>query len=176
MTIKQLNQRQAWWAEVLAEFYFSIVYRPGSKNVLADTLSCREQDVSRQEALGKAYRTQVLLTPDKLDLEITRRLSTELALVLETSTDSSGAFVVLTDGYVPLDLIDHILTANKQSSSLADKRAKAMRDDQDWKIQDACLLYKGRLVIPKDNNLCTKLLRFIYTALDTAHPGKTKTF
>jgi hypothetical protein len=131
MTTKQLNQRQAWWAEVLAEFYFSIVYRPGSKNMLADTLSCREQDVGRQKALGKAYRTQVLLTPDKLDPEITRRLSTELAPVSETFTDFPGASVVLTDGHVSLDLIDHILTANKQSPSLADERAKAMRGDQD---------------------------------------------
>jgi hypothetical protein len=84
--------------------------------------------------------------------------------------------VVLTDGYVFLDLIDHILTINKQLSSLADKRAKAIRGDQDWKIQDACLLYKGRLVVLKDDNLRTKLLWFIYAALDTAHLGKTKTF
>jgi hypothetical protein len=47
ITTKQLNQRQARWAKVLAEFYFSIVYRPSSKNVLADTLSCREQDTGR---------------------------------------------------------------------------------------------------------------------------------
>jgi hypothetical protein len=39
ITTKQLNQRQARWAEVLAKFYFLIVYCPGSKNVLADTLS-----------------------------------------------------------------------------------------------------------------------------------------
>jgi hypothetical protein len=129
MTTKQLNQRQARWAEVLAEFYFLIVYRPGFKNVLADTLSCHEQDTGRQEALGKAYRTQVLLTLDKLDPEITRRLPTELALVLETSINFLKAFVVLTDGYVPLDLIDHIFTANKQSPSLEDERAKAMRGD-----------------------------------------------
>jgi hypothetical protein len=51
-----------------------------------------------------------------------------------------------------------------------------MRGDQDWKIQDACLLYKGWLVVPEDNNLCTKLLWFIHAALDTAHLGKTKTF
>jgi type IV secretory pathway VirB4 component len=57
ITTKQLNQRQAWWAKVLAEFYFSIVYRPGSKNMLADTLSRRKQDTGRQEALGKAHRT-----------------------------------------------------------------------------------------------------------------------
>jgi hypothetical protein len=102
------------------------MYRPGSKNVLANTLSCREQDISRQEALGKAYRTQVLLTPDKLDPEIIRRLPNNLAPI-----DSSKASVVLTDSHVPLDLINHILTANKQSPSLEDKRAKAIRGDQD---------------------------------------------
>jgi hypothetical protein len=98
--------------------------------VLADTLSCREQDIGRQKALGKAHRTQVLLTPDKLGPEITRKLPTELAPVLETSTNSPEASVILTDGYVPLNLIDHILTANKQSPSLEDKRAKAIRGDQ----------------------------------------------
>jgi hypothetical protein len=171
MTTKQLNQRQARWAEVLAKFYFSIVYRPGSKNVLANTLSCCEQDIGRQEALGKAHRTQVLLMPDKLNPEIIRRLLADLAPI-----NSPKASVVLTDGHIPLDLINHILTANKQSPSLEDKRAKAMRGDQDWKIQDACLLYKSRLVVLEDDNLRTKLLRFIHAALNTAHPGKTKTF
>jgi hypothetical protein len=97
--------------------------------VLADTLSCREQDIGRQEALEKAYRTQILLTSDKLDLEITRRLPTELASVSETNFPK--AFIILTNGHVPLDLIDHILTTNKQLSFLKDERAKAMRDDQD---------------------------------------------
>ena len=131
---------------MLAEFYFSIVYRPSSKNVLADTLSRREQDVGRQEALGKAHRTQVLLTPDKLDPEITCRLTTELAPVSETPA-------VLTNRHAPLDLIDQILTANKQSPSLEDQRAKAVRGDQDWKIQGACLLYQDRLVVLEDDNL-----------------------
>jgi hypothetical protein len=97
--------------------------------MLADTLSCCEQDTGRQEALGKAYRTQVLLTPDKLNPKITCKLPTELAPVLETN--SPKASVVLTDSHVPLDLIDHILTANKQLPSLEDKRAKAIRGDQD---------------------------------------------
>jgi hypothetical protein len=108
-----------------------IVYRPGFKNVLADTLSCREQDTGRQEALEKAYCTQVLLTPDKLNPKITCKLPTELAPVLETFINFLEASVILTDGYVPLDLINHILTANKQSPFLKDKRAKAIRDNQD---------------------------------------------
>ncbi len=126
MTTKQLNQRQARWAKVLAEFYFSIAYRPGSKNVLADTLSRREQDVGPQEALGKAYCIQVLLTPNQLDPEITRQLTPELAPIKVP--------LVRTHGHAPLDLIDQILTANKHSPSLRDERAKAIRGDQGWKI------------------------------------------
>jgi hypothetical protein len=70
-----------------------------------------------------------LLTPDKLNLKITYRLPTELAPVLETNF--LKAFVVLTNGYVSLDLIDYILTVNKQLFSLEDKRAKVIRGDQD---------------------------------------------
>jgi hypothetical protein len=94
--------------------------------VLADTLSCRKQDIGRQKALGKAHRTQVLLTLDKLDPEIIRKLPADLAPI-----DSPKASVVLTNGHVPLNLINHIFTANKQSPSLKDKRAKAIRDNQD---------------------------------------------
>jgi hypothetical protein len=68
-----------------------------------------------------------LLTLDKLDPKITCRLLTELALVLETNFFK--AFTVLINGYVSLDLIDHIFTANKQLSSLKDKRAKAIKDN-----------------------------------------------
>jgi hypothetical protein len=94
--------------------------------MLANTLSRREQDIGRQEALGKAYRTQVLLTPDKLNPEIVRKLPADLAPI-----NSPEASIILTNGHVPLDLIDHILTANKQSPSLADKCAKTIKDDQD---------------------------------------------
>jgi hypothetical protein len=70
----------------------------------------------------------VLLTPDKLDPKITCELTTELAPVAETPADAPA---VLTNGHTPLDLINQILTANKQSLSLKNKRAKAARGDQD---------------------------------------------
>jgi len=38
-TTKILNRRQARWAEILREFYFKIVYRPGEKNGKTDALS-----------------------------------------------------------------------------------------------------------------------------------------
>jgi hypothetical protein len=95
--------------------------------MLANTLSCYKQDTGRQKALEKAYYTQVLLTPDKLNLKIIYRLLTKLAFVLKTN--SSKASVILTNSYVSLNLINHILTVNKQSPSLEDKRAKAIRGD-----------------------------------------------
>jgi hypothetical protein len=101
------------------------MYSPSSKNVFVNTLSCCKQGISRQEALRKAYYTQVLLTLDKLDLKITCKLLTKLAFVLETN--SPKAFIVLTNSHVSLDLIDYIFTANKQSPSLKDKRAKAIK-------------------------------------------------
>jgi hypothetical protein len=92
--------------------------------MLVNTLSCHKQDIGRQEALEKAYCTQVLLMLDKLDPEIIRKLPANL-----TPINSLKASVVLTNGYVPLNLINHILTANKQSPFLKDKRAKAIRGD-----------------------------------------------
>jgi hypothetical protein len=103
------------------------MYRPSFKNILADILSCHKQDISRQEALEKAYYTQVLLTPDKLNLKITCKLFIKLTPVLETN--SPKAFIILTNGHVFLNLINHILTANKQLSSLKNKRVKTIRDN-----------------------------------------------
>jgi hypothetical protein len=70
-----------------------------------------------------------LLTLNKLNPKITYKLSTKLAFVLKTFINFPKAFVVLTNGYVSLNLINHILTANKQLSSLKDKRAKAIKGD-----------------------------------------------
>jgi hypothetical protein len=44
--VKKLNPRQARWALFFARFQFTVSYRPGSKNVKADTLS-RLNDVGR---------------------------------------------------------------------------------------------------------------------------------
>jgi hypothetical protein len=61
---------------------------------------------------------------DKLDLEIICKLSANLAPI-----NSPKASVILINSYVLLNLINHIFTANKQSPSLKDKRAKVIRDN-----------------------------------------------
>jgi len=39
LTMKELNQRQVRWAEILAEYYFKIEYIKGTDNARADALS-----------------------------------------------------------------------------------------------------------------------------------------
>ena len=39
MTQPNVSKRQAWWVEMLAEFEFEVVHRPGKSNVVADALS-----------------------------------------------------------------------------------------------------------------------------------------
>jgi hypothetical protein len=45
--------------------------------------------------------------------------------------DFLKASVILINSYVLFDLINHIFITNKQSPFLKDKRAKAIKDDQD---------------------------------------------
>ena len=47
MTTKQLNWRQARWAEFLAGFYFTIIYRPGTLGGKLDSLTRRLQDLPK---------------------------------------------------------------------------------------------------------------------------------
>jgi hypothetical protein len=85
--------------------------------MLANILFCCEQDISRQKALKKAYYTQVLLMSDKLNSEIIYKLSANLTLI-----NFLKASVILTDSYIPFNLINYIFTVNKQSPFLK-KRA-----------------------------------------------------
>lgn len=60
MSTKQTNRRQARRSEFLSAFNFTVNYRPGPKDVVADALSPRTQEVADNRAdLG--YRNQAVL-------------------------------------------------------------------------------------------------------------------
>jgi len=66
-TTKLLNRRQARWAEILSEFNFKIIYRPGERNSKADALS-RGLD-SELEGEGKKQDLTIrMFKPGQLDL------------------------------------------------------------------------------------------------------------
>ena len=76
MTTRQLNRRQARWAEFLSEFNFQISYRPGRGGEKPDVLTRRSQDMlkdSRQQ-----HQFQTLLKADQLDDDVKEGLGSDI--------------------------------------------------------------------------------------------------
>jgi hypothetical protein len=103
MTTKALTACQACWAEVLSQFNFQIMYKPGALNQ-ADTLTRREQDLDNLTAAKTTLQTQVLLKPEQLDPQIQAKLLTGIELCSIDTLD--------------LDFINEILQANCISLAL----------------------------------------------------------
>ena len=66
-TTKLLNRRQERWAEILGEFNFKIIYRPGERNGKADALS-RRVDPELEGEGKKQELTIRIFKPGQLDL------------------------------------------------------------------------------------------------------------
>lgn len=163
MTTKQLTSRQARWAEILSQFFFTIMYRPGKQNEKADALSRQEQDVEAQNQVKTQHRTRALLQPDQLDARILEELEPPKVATLEDISE-------------PLVLVDRLLTANRTAESLETLRNKARSGEKrDLVLEDGLLLYQGRLVVPDVDSLRTDLLKEAHEQVSTAHPGQRKT-
>ena len=125
MTTKKLNARQARWAEFLSRFYFLIKYRPGRQNTLADALS---RPLRRQEDADSDHRMQILIKPENIEQAAKEDLSADIEPL-----DSD------------LHIVDRILRANRESSSLDELRDRARdnkNEDCSWKLEDGLLLWK----------------------------------
>ena len=71
MTTKQLNRRQARWAEFLSEFNFKIMYRPEKQGEKPDTLTRRSQDLPKGfEDIREQHQFQTLLQEHQLDDDV----------------------------------------------------------------------------------------------------------
>ena len=68
-TTKLHNRRQARWAEIISEFNFKIIYRPGERNSKADALS-RRVDPELEGEGEKQDLTIHIFKPGELDLGI----------------------------------------------------------------------------------------------------------
>lgn len=63
-TKRLLNLRQAGWAELLAQYNYTLSYRPGKENAVADALSRKAEDLQTQKAKKEAQRTLQIFHSD----------------------------------------------------------------------------------------------------------------
>jgi hypothetical protein len=164
MTTKTLTARQARWAEVLSNFDFKIIYKPGSSNK-ADPLSRQEDDLAGQSAVKDQNRAQVLLKPENLDDRLLRDLARSGSPQVTLSPITLQA----------VWLIDHVLRNNRESPALAVERDLAAEQKAGWSLENGLLLHNGKLAITRDDNLHTRLIQEVYSQCSFAHPGRTKT-
>ena len=85
MSSKQLNRRQARWAEFLSEFNFRITYRPGKQGTKPDSLTRRAGDLpdSYNDARNQ-HQHQTILKPAHLGKGVRTAVSLSAALLDET--------------------------------------------------------------------------------------------
>lgn len=172
MTSKQLNARQARWAELLADYNFMITYRPGTQNPLADALSRRPEELDVQNSTKKAQRLQQLLSEEQVDPTLLSR----------NLRDHSDADVIVPEAEIAdlsptFSVVHQALEANRAAPSLQALRKQALSDKPGkLSMQGDLLLYDRRLVVPDVEHIRTLLIREVHDRIETAHPSARKTY
>lgn len=88
MTSKQLNSRQARWAEFLADFNFRITYRPGKQSTKPDSLTRRVGDLPEDENDDRTqFRHLTILKDENLDPGIKNAVRLASFLLDETEQE-----------------------------------------------------------------------------------------
>ena len=111
MTTKQLTARQARWAEALAEYNFTVMYRSGTENGKADALTRRPDEIRTQKQFKEQYRTRTLLSKEQVDRAALQDLGVEISSITLAPVDTD-------EFHESLSLSERIREANKTSSSL----------------------------------------------------------
>ena len=76
MTTKELNRRQARWAEFLSQFNFKITYRPGKQGTKPDSPTYRSQDMPPDQSDQRLkYQRQTILKIHNLELGMTKKVT-----------------------------------------------------------------------------------------------------
>jgi hypothetical protein len=152
-TAQWLNRRQARWSLFLSQFHFTLIHRPGRLMGKPDALSRRaDHPKGKDDNEGLT-----LLQPTWFEARATEAVSVEG----EETT---------------------ILERIGRAKDLDEKVVKAMRElgegtlrSDEWEKQGELILYRGKVYVPKDLQLCHDLVRLHHDARATGHPGRWKT-
>ena len=139
MTTKQLNCRQARWAEFLSEFNFKITYRPGKEGEKPDTLTRLSQDRPKEfDDSHQQHQFQTLLKADQLDDDVKKALAVVFCANEANEVDEvdevENKDIVDVRDYINQNLHQHseleqILEQSSSSTKMAGSKIKNSLED-----------------------------------------------
>ena len=166
-TKRSLNERQTRWAQLLSEFNFTLVYRPGKENVLADALSRREQDLPKGADDSRlSERKATLIPPEKIAVEasaVTLEPPSELVSQWQSAKEQDSLFQ---------DLVRAVRAGDRQLPVEHRHLKISMNDLTLVETPQDSLQWRARLWVPDNEPLRTGLLQLLHDAPLQGHPGK----
>ena len=174
MTSKLLNRRQARWAEFLSRFNFKITYRPGKHGGKPDALTRRSGDLPEEG--DETFKNQMsVLKQHNLGPGVAPKepkSQHELCLLADN---------LPTDGRDPLrELFELAYKADKTPTQVLQAIQHGNRRHPEVTLPECedrqgILLYRGRLLVPRYDELRLHLMRTYHDSPAFGHPGRAKT-
>jgi len=152
MTNQKLNRRQARWALFLSRFDFILKHVPGSRIGKADGLS-RRPDWRRGTKKDNEDRTLV-------KVEWLRKAGTEEVLI-----KGVDLLKKVRESKAKDDEVIQVVAEIKQAG------VKMLRDEE-WREEDGLMLKKGKVYVPKDEELRTEIIWLHYDIPVGEHGGQ----
>ncbi|MBW0467584.1 hypothetical protein O181_007299 [Austropuccinia psidii MF-1] len=160
MSSKILTRHQAFWAEYLSEFHFSIIYFPGRLATLPDAFS-HWQDIY----------------PERGEDFISKKPMSYQKMIKKDEIEGSKFFAVKVDSFSNLiDSIQKALWKDSQYRSICQDLGKG-KSAQDYSLDSSSqlLLFKDWVVVPNDPTIQLNILQNQNDSPLTGHPGQAKT-
>lgn len=166
MSTKQLNRRQARWAEYLSRFNFIIKYRAGNKGGKPDALTRRSEDMPDEKDARRLHQSQTILKKENLEC---------IKLSASSFRDKSAKFSSLEklfkEGYQNDKFPHKILSLIKNKAQHSNEISLAECTELEGK-----LYYREKIFVPNYDPLKIKILTLHHNDPSAGHPGREKTF
>jgi hypothetical protein len=158
MTAKKLNRRQARWSLFLSRFHFTLHHRPGKTSLKPDALS-RRPDHGKGENDNEDV---TLLKPSFFKIQALKQ-----GHVLLTG-EESGLLKKIRNAK---DLDESVVKAVEEMKKSGTKKVEG----EEWSQEQGLILFRGKVYVPKDEDLRRQIVKAHHDSQVTGHPGRWKT-